>query len=215
MGHGFGIHGIELDLAIAYVGRQLGIPLHLGRTEEGGQHVVVQCQQFAQFGGKTARVFQILHAQSAAGDFVFIGRADATACGTDFGRTGFFFGSFAGNVDGSMERQDEWAAFAHAQAGTHIDTGFFKARDFFKQFADRQHHAVADIALDTGAHDATGNQVQRGFHAIDHQRMTGVVAALKAHHACGGFGQPIDQLAFAFVTPLGTDHDHVAAGNRR
>jgi hypothetical protein len=27
----------------------------------------------------------------------------------------------------------------------------------------------------------------------------------------GGFGEPIDQLAFAFVTPLGADHDDVAS----
>jgi hypothetical protein len=37
------------------------------------------------------------------------------------------------------------------------------------------------------------------------------VAALKAHHASGSFGQPIDQFAFAFVTPLGADDDDVTA----
>jgi hypothetical protein len=38
-----------------------------------------------------------------------------------------------------------------------------------------------------------------------------VVAALKAHHTSGGFGQPIDQFTFAFVTPLGADDDDVTA----
>ena len=73
-----------------------------------------------------------------------------------------------------------------------------------------QDHAVADVALDAWTHDAAGNQVERGFHAIDDQGVTRIVAALKAHHAASAFGQPIDQFAFAFVTPLGADDDHIA-----
>jgi hypothetical protein len=51
--------------------------------------------------------------------------------------------------------------------------------------------------------------MQRRFHAVDDQGMAGVVAALKTHHACGGFSQPIDQFAFSFVAPLRTDNDHI------
>jgi hypothetical protein len=53
--------------------------------------------------------------------------------------------------------------------------------------------------------------MQSGFHTVDDQGMASVVAALKTHHAGGGFGQPIDQLSFAFVTPLGADDDDVTA----
>ncbi len=53
--------------------------------------------------------------------------------------------------------------------------------------------------------------MQSGFHAVDDQGVASVMAALEAHHAGGGFGQPIDQFAFAFVTPLGADHDDVTA----
>ena len=53
--------------------------------------------------------------------------------------------------------------------------------------------------------------MQRCFHAVDDQGVARIVAALKAHHPRGGFGQPIDQFAFAFVTPLGADHDDVTA----
>ena len=51
--------------------------------------------------------------------------------------------------------------------------------------------------------------MQRGLHAVDHQRVAGVVAALEAHHALWHLGQPVDQLALAFVAPLGADHDHI------
>jgi hypothetical protein len=37
------------------------------------------------------------------------------------------------------------------------------------------------------------------------------MAALKAHHALGRLGKPVDDFAFAFVTPLGTDHYNVLA----
>src|SRR5277367_5134186 len=34
--------------------------------------------------------------------------------------------------------------------------------------------------------------------------------ALKTHHDLGAFGEPINDLAFAFVTPLGADHGDIA-----
>jgi hypothetical protein len=42
-----------------------------------------------------------------------------------------------------------------------------------------------------------------------HQRVAGVVAALKAHHGIGAAGQPVDDLAFALVAPLGADYGDV------
>jgi hypothetical protein len=41
--------------------------------------------------------------------------------------------------------------------------------------------------------------------------VAGVVAALEAHHAVGVFGQPVDDLALALVTPLRADNDDVLA----
>ena len=74
-----------------------------------------------------------------------------------------------------------------------------------------QHHAVADVALHTRAHDAAGNEVERRFNAVDDQRMARIVSTLKAHHTLGGFGQPVDQLALAFIAPLGTYNHNVAS----
>ena len=53
--------------------------------------------------------------------------------------------------------------------------------------------------------------MQSGFDTIDHQRMAGVVAALETHHGLRAFGQPVHQLALAFIAPLGSDHDDVSA----
>ena len=110
-----------------------------------------------------------------------------------------------------MERQDQRASFADAQARTHFHTSFFEAFNFFKQLGCRQHHTVADVALDACAHDAAGDQVQRRLDAVDDECVPCVVAALEAHHTLGAFGQPIHQLAFAFVTPLGAHHHDITA----
>jgi hypothetical protein len=39
--------------------------------------------------------------------------------------------------------------------------------------------------------------------------VAGVVAALEAHDNVGALRQPVDDLAFALVAPLGADHHHV------
>jgi hypothetical protein len=41
--------------------------------------------------------------------------------------------------------------------------------------------------------------------------MAGIVTALKAHDALGHFSQPVDQLALAFVAPLGANDHDIAA----
>ena len=59
-----------------------------------------------------------------------------------------------------------------------------------------------------------GNQRQDGLAAADHQRVAGVVAALEARDRGGALGQQVDDLALAFIAPLGADDDdelaHVA-----
>ena len=77
------------------------------------------------------------------------------------------------------------------------------------------HHAVADVARHAIAHDARGDQLQSGLHALDDERVARVVATLEAHHCLRVIRQPVHHLALAFVAPLGTDDDHVSAGALR
>jgi hypothetical protein len=210
MTHGFFVHGVELHFAVLHVGSQAGAEVEVLGTQHIHQNVVVQAQQLAQLGGEALGVLQVLHAQGAAGDLVFVGRADALAGGADLLHATLFTGRFTGHVQSLVERQDQRAGFGHAQALTHLHAGLFQAFDFFKQLAHGEHHTVADVALHAGAHDAAGNQVQSRLHAVDDQCVTGVVTALETHDAVGAFGQPVDQLALALVTPLGADDDHIA-----
>jgi hypothetical protein len=42
--------------------------------------------------------------------------------------------------------------------------------------------------------------------------VAGVVPALEAHHDVGAAGKPVDDLALAFIAPLGADHGDVGQG---
>jgi hypothetical protein len=45
---------------------------------------------------------------------------------------------------------------------------------------------------------------------VDHHRMTGVIAALKANHHISRLSQQINNFAFTFVPPLRSDNDYVS-----
>ncbi len=165
-------------------------------------------QHFGQLFVEQRGIEQVLHAQRAAGDLVFIGRADAATGRADLAVA---LARFARLVDGDVVRQDQRADFGNLQARTHVQTGGLKLFDFLEQGFRGQHDAVADEAGDAGMHDARRDQAENRLLAVDPQRMAGVVTALEADHALDGFRQPVDDLALALVTPLGADYDYVLA----
>ncbi len=81
--------------------------------------------------------------------------------------------------------------------------------DLGQQRPGVQHHAVADHAELARPHDARGQRRQLVGHPVDHQRMAGVVPALKPGDHIGPLAQPVDDLALALVAPLGADDDDV------
>jgi hypothetical protein len=54
--------------------------------------------------------------------------------------------------------------------------------------------------------------MENGFSAVDDQRVTRVVAALKAHDDVRVASEEIDDFAFPFVSPLGADDRYVGHG---
>ena len=59
--------------------------------------------------------------------------------------------------------------------------------------------------------NAGRNQAQHRLAAGDDERVAGIVAALEPHDALRVLGQPVDDLAFPLVAPLGSDDDDVLA----
>jgi hypothetical protein len=53
------------------------------------------------------------------------------------------------------------------------------------------------------------DQVADGFFAFDHQSVPGIIAALKSNDQIRLGSQEINDLAFALITPLSADYDHI------
>ena len=169
-----------------------------------GQHEVVVVERRAQLLGELLGVMQVGDADAAARDLVLVGRADAAAGGADRLAAG---GLLAGLIQGDVVRHDQRRGRADLQARAHFHAVAFELADFLLQRGRRQHHAVADQAQRVVAQDAGRDQVQDGLLAADDQRVAGVVAALEAHDGADLLGQQVDDLALAFIAPLGTEND--------
>ena len=109
-----------------------------------------------------------------------------------------------------MQRQDQRGILGDAQnVGRHRDALRPSCGDLLEQRLRIDHHAIADDGALALAHHAGRQQRQLVGLVADHERVAGIVAALEAHHHVGPLGQPVDDLAFAFVAPLGADHHDI------
>ncbi len=69
--------------------------------------------------------------------------------------------------------------------------------------------AVADDGLHARAKNAAGDQLQDVLLLADEDGVAGVVAALIARDDVEALGEEVDDLALAFVAPLGAENDDV------
>src|SRR5690606_3492299 len=168
------------------------------------QHEVVVVERGAQFLGELIGIVQVRDADAATRDLVLVGRADAAPGGADGGAAG---GLLARLVEGDVVRHDDRRRRADLQPRAHVHAGGLQLLDLLAQRARVQYHAVADQAQRVVAQDARRDQVQHGLLAVDHQRVAGVVAALEAHDRADVLRQQVDDLALAFIAPLGTEND--------
>src|SRR5262249_47320723 len=72
-----------------------------------------------------------------------------------------------------------------------------------------ENHAVTDHRKLSRPDHTRWQQGQLIGLAVNHQRMAGIMAALKTDHDVGLLGEPIDDLAFALVAPLRANHDDI------
>ncbi len=152
-------------------------------------------------------VLEILHADGASAHLVLVGRADAPPGRADLALARR---SFAHDVEFAVQRQDQGRVLGDAQvlrADRHALLP--QPLDLVGQRPRIDHHAVADHAELAFTHHARRQQRKLVGLVADDQRVAGVVAALEAHHDVGPLRQPVDDLAFALVAPLGADYDDV------
>ena len=108
-----------------------------------------------------------------------------------------------------MEGENHVRAIADLELLRDFDPGGFEILDFGDQRRRVDHQSVADDRLLPGAQDSAGNQLQNEGFVADSDRMAGVMAALIAHHHLEPVRKKIDDLPFSFVSPLGSQYDHI------
>ena len=137
-------------------------------------------------------------------NLVFIGRSDAAPCGAD-GLTPR--SRLGGQFDHAVVGQDDLGTVAHKELAVDGQPGFLELFDLAQKRRRVQHDAIADDALASGTQDAAGDQLQDKFAALDDDRVPGVVSAGIAGDDVELLAEDIDDLAFAFIAPLGSKDD--------
>ena len=151
---------------------------------------------------------EIHQADRPAADLVLISRANAALGRADLHAADVR--RLAIRVEFAMEGQNQRHVFGNLEViWRHFDAHRANLLDFIDQMIGIEHDAVADHRQLARPHDAGGQQRQLEGLAADDQRVAGVMAALEAHHDVGGDRQPVDDLAFALVAPLGADNNHI------
>ena len=99
-------------------------------------------------------------------------------------------------------------ALAEILQAADVDAAALEPLDLVEQHLRVDHDAVADRAGQARVEDPRRDQVELELLAVAHDRVAGVVAALKADHEVGLLGEQVGDLALAFVAPLGAHYDY-------
>ncbi len=175
-----------------------------GLAQASAQRIVVG-EDAIDLGLEARQVLQVHDADRASADLVLIGRPDAALGRADAASAGR---GLAQSVELAVERKDQGRILGDAEiVAADGDAEFLDLGDLVGERPGIDHDAVADDRELALAHHARGEQRELIGGAVDHQRMAGIVAALKAHHDIGALRQPVDDLALALIAPLGAD-DH-------
>ncbi len=179
-----------------------------GRTETATKCVVMR-QDAIDLGGKRLHVGEIHNADSAAANLVFVSRADATACGADLGAA-VGGGVFAHAIQFTVQRQNERGIVGDTQVFRgNLDALRFQTADFGDQRMRVNDDTIADDGELAGTHDAGRQKRKLVADTINDKRVAGIVTALVPHDDICPLGQPVNNLAFAFVAPLRADHHNI------
>ena len=100
-------------------------------------------------------------------------------------------------------------ALADEQAGRHVISEPAELVDFRKERLRIDDDAVTDGARHVRMEDSRRQQPQNNLRGADKHRVTGVVPALIARHHREVRRQQIDDLPFAFISPLRAKYSDV------
>ena len=113
-------------------------------------------------------------------------------------------GGFGGELDHAVIGQDDLGAVGDVELTVHVDAEVAELGDFLEEGDGVEDDSVADDASAVGAEDAAGDELQDKLLAVDDHGVAGVVAAGVAGDDVELFAEDVDDLALAFIAPLGS-----------
>jgi hypothetical protein len=149
---------------------------------------------------------QISQTKRPTSDLVLVGWADSPAGRSNLGLTATGLPRL---INGYVIRQNQRYVIGNPQPLAHGHACGLEFINLAKQCPGGENHPITDVADHAGAQDSGRDEPQHLFASRHHEGMSCVMPALKAHNALGRLGQPVNDLALAFVTPLGADHHDV------
>jgi hypothetical protein len=182
-----------------------------GRLVEAGPQRVVVGTEAIEHRLELVQVGKVAHPDRPATDLVLIRGADTAAGGADLALAR---GGLAPDIELAVQREDQRTVVGDGEIVRRDGHALpFEPLDLGLERPGIEHHAVADDRQRAGD-DARRKHRQLVGGVADHQRVPGVMPALEAHHHVGAAGEPVDDLAFALIAPLGADHGDIGQGLR-
>ena len=145
----------------------------------------------------------VADAHTVATDLSGVGGADAAPGGADL--VAFGTRSFLGLVDRAVPLHDHVRALGDMEASLELEAPAFDLLKFLHEIERIHHNAVADHAMLAVVQDTRGNEVENVFLVSDDDGMARVRAALEADNDIRFLGQEVNNLALAFIAPLGAN----------
>jgi hypothetical protein len=156
--------------------------------------------------GQNLAVQQIADADAHAGHLVLVGRPDPPLGRPDLAGP---LGRLAGRIHPAVVGHDHVRLVADAELRVGREgIVLLQGVDLFDQYPGVDDHAVAQHARLVIVENPRRDQVQDGLLALDHDRVPRIVSALEAHDGVGVLCIEVDDLALAFIAPLGPYDDH-------
>ena len=178
---------------------------NLGEIMPASQRIVVG-EQPIDLAAQRRKIGEIHEADCTAAHFVFVGGPNSPFRGANAGRG---IVRLAQGLELPMQRQDQDRVFSNAQTfRRHHDALLLELGNLVDQGLRIDHNAVADDRKLALSNDSGRQQRKFVSRAVDNQSVAGIMATLETDDDIGLFRQPVDNLTFAFVAPLGSDnHD--------
>ena len=151
---------------------------------------------------KILNIYKISHSQAGASDFVTVSRANAAESGADFVLA---LQPLSTSINLMMIRHDHMCLIADMQASLHVHFASPKTIKLTYQTHRINHHTITDDTLLAPAQDSRRNKVQNVFLTPYPYRVPCIATTLTPHHEIGCLGEHINDLAFAFIAPLGAN----------